>query len=279
MGLGGYLTWTAAAREINQRSGTKVLPFEQHGNALKLIKSPIFSNNPYISQEFTGEFLIPMQLNNPASNYCKKDMPDRCVQRGDKHIIEQICEVYGIEDPRLKCDIFLTEKETRFIDDLLESAVGNSSFVTIEPHSNCEYTVNRSYPFEKWQQIVNELCKKICVVQVGEAGVRSLSGVVDMSGKTSFRQASGIIGRSNLFLSSEGGLVHAATSHETTSLVIMTDYEAEAMVAYPQNINIHVGRGHGPCGMKIKCIECEKDVSLHDHNEIIDKTMYFLEST
>ena len=28
MGLGGYLTWTAVAREIHQVAGTKVFPFE-----------------------------------------------------------------------------------------------------------------------------------------------------------------------------------------------------------------------------------------------------------
>ena len=278
MGLGGYLTWTAAAREISQRSGAKTLPFEQHGSALKLIKSPIFFNNPYISQSFTDEFLIPLQLNNPASNYCKQDMPDRCVQRGDKHIIEQICEVYGIQNPKLKCDIFLTEEENKFVENILRDSVGDNSFLVVEPHSNCEYTVNRGYPFEKWQLVVNELCKKFYVIQIGNSNVQTLSGVIDLTGKTSFRQAAGIIGKSKLFLSSEGGLVHAATSQNTTSLVIITDYESEKMVAYPQNININVGRGHGPCGMKIKCDECEKDVNSHDHEEIINKAMYFLET-
>ena len=278
MGLGGYLTWTAAAREIRRRTGAKVMPFEQHGHAFKLIKSPIFYNNPNISQEYTGEFLIPMQLNNPDSNYCKKDMPDRCVQRGDKHIIEQICEVYGIQDPELRCDIFLTKEEVDFVDNILSKSVGRNPFLTIEPHSNCEYTVNRRYPFEKWQSVVNELCKKFNVIQIGNENSRVLSGVIDLTGKTSFRHAAGIIGRSDLFLSSEGGLVHAATSQDTPSLVLITDYETEKMVAYPQNININIGRGHGPCGMKIKCDECEKDANSHDHKEILDKAMYFLET-
>ena len=278
MGLGGYLTWTAAAREIYEKTGMKVMPYEQHKNILKLIKSPIFSNNPYISQEFTGEFLIPMQLNNPECNYCKQDMPDRCVQRGDKHIIEQICEIYGIDDPKLKCNIFLTDEEQTFVNNLLEKKIGEVSFVTIEPHSNCEYTVNREYPFEKWQKIVDELCKKTIVVQIGAPGFKTLKNVIDLTGQTCFRQAAGIIGASKLFLSSEGGLVHAATSQDTISLVVMTDYESERMVAYPQNINISIGRGHGPCGMKIKCEECYRDAMAHDHNQIINKAMYFLET-
>ena len=64
MGLGGYLTWTAAAREIRKVTGknVKMFPVEQHGNFLKLIKSPSFYNN---SDFFQGEneedtFLFPL---------------------------------------------------------------------------------------------------------------------------------------------------------------------------------------------------------------------------
>ena len=40
MGLGGYLTWTAAAREIRKKTGknVKLMPVEQHGNFYKFIK-------------------------------------------------------------------------------------------------------------------------------------------------------------------------------------------------------------------------------------------------
>ena len=41
MGLGGYLTWTPVAREISKRlNGIKILPYEAHGNIMKVIYSP-----------------------------------------------------------------------------------------------------------------------------------------------------------------------------------------------------------------------------------------------
>ena len=91
MGLGGYLTWTAVAREIHQAAGTKVFPFEMHGQFIKPVKTEIFNNNPYIQQEFDNTIGAPMQLNNPATNYCKQDTPEKAVHRYDRHIIEQIC--------------------------------------------------------------------------------------------------------------------------------------------------------------------------------------------
>jgi ADP-heptose:LPS heptosyltransferase len=273
MGLGGYLTWTAVARELFQRSGVRVMPFEQHGSAVKLIKSSMFSNSPHVAQEFDGQFLIPMQLNNPETNYCKQDMQDRCVQRGDKHFIEQMCEFYGVDNPVLKCELFLTAEERAIAERITSNIDGE--FLTIEPHSNSEYTPNRTYPFEKWQKIVNSV--KIQVVQIGNP-IKALKNVIDLTGKTTFREAAAVIEKSKLFVSTEGGLVHAATAVETTAVSVISDYETEAMVAYPQNINIRFGRGHGPCGYKIPCPQCKADGEDHDENEILKKIMYFLDT-
>ena len=45
MGLGGYLAWTAVAREISDKvpEGIKILPCEGDGkNITKLVRSPVF---------------------------------------------------------------------------------------------------------------------------------------------------------------------------------------------------------------------------------------------
>mgnify|MGYP001335726632 CR=1 FL=1 len=268
MGLGGYLTWTAAAREIYKRSGLKSFPFEQHGQTIKPVQSVIFYNNPHIWQpeNAQNENCVPLQLNNPASNYCKQDTPNKAFHRFEKHIIQQVCEVYGIENPELKCDIFLDESEEK----LVQAAITNleKDFVTIEPFSNHDYTPNREYPFEKWQNIVDEISKEIQVVQVGTSP-KKLKNCVDLTFTESFRIACGIIGKSKLFVSSEGGLVHGATAFNTQSVVIITGYQDKRMVQYPQNKNIIIST-HGPCGLKIACKQCNNDAQYHDLNEIVE---------
>lgn len=275
MGLGGYLTWTAAAEEIKKAVGShiKFLPIEQHGNFIKIVHSEVFEHNKNFLQVFdkqTNDYIFPLILNNPAANYCKQDTPEKAFQRGDKHIIEQCCEVYGIGNPTLKCYLNFSEEENKKINSIVQQHIGNEDYLTIEPYSKDNYTPNRAYDFKKWQQVVNELHSKIKIVQVGNPNQPILENVINLTGKTTFFEAAGVIGRSKLFMSSEGGLVHAATAVNTTSLVILTGYQTEKMVAYPQNINIRIAT-HGPCGLKRECKDCKKDVEDHDWHEIVDK--------
>lgn len=276
MGLGGYLTWTAAAREIVSSAGIpnlKVFPFEQHGSLIRPIKSPIFKNNPNFCQNISegGDMYFPLQLNHPQTNYCKDDTPQKAVHRYDKHIIHQICEFYGIRNARLKCDIFLDSDEENHIQSIIVKNKVPSRFLVIDPSCNKEYTKNKFDEFAKWQSVVNDLKGDITFVQVGLAGSRLLEGAIDITGQTSFRHAAGIIKRSLGFVGSEGGLVHAATSFNKRSVVIITGFIHPDLVAYPLNKNIWInGDNHGPCGMKAECKKCTKASAEFDHNIISD---------
>jgi ADP-heptose:LPS heptosyltransferase len=284
MGLGGYLCWTTVAREIRKKYGDniKLMPVEQHGSFFRFIGKDIdiFKNNndfciSYNEGALNNWQILPLILNNPIANYCKKDTPQKAFHRTDKHIIEQYCEIYGINNPDLRCYIPQDAYEPDlWFKEIINEWFGTHSgktpqpFITIEPNSNLDYTPNRSYSFEKWQKIVNDLKDKIPIVQIGIEGSKILDNVIDWTGKTSFCNTARMIGYSSLFLSSEGGLVHAATAFNTKSLVIITGYQSEKMVAYPQNININIS-SHGPCGLKIDCKECKKDIEDHDWKRIV----------
>ena len=273
MGLGGYLTWTTVAEEIKKASNNphiKFLPIEQHGSLIKLIKSEVFDHNEnFVNSYDASNLILPLVLNNPAANYCKKDEPTRAIHRSDAHIIEQCCEVYGIRNPTLRCYFQLTKEEKSAVDQIVKDKIKTDRFLTIEPISKNNYTVNRNYDFNKWQNIVDELSKDFIIVQLG-TGEKVLNNVINLTGQTTFITAAGIIGRSSLFLSTEGGLVHAATAFDTKSLVILTGYQSQKMVAYPQNINVNISN-HGPCGLKKECLQCKQDIENHDWKEIVKK--------
>tara|TARA_R110002051_G_scaffold311408_3_gene385407 strand:- start:992 stop:1828 length:837 start_codon:yes stop_codon:yes gene_type:complete len=277
VGLGGYLAWTAVAREISKRlpPDVKILPCEGDGKTVsKIVRSEVFENNPYIlTRVEEGVEAFPMFLNNPQANYCKTDTPYKAHHRYDKHIIEQMCEFYNIENPELRCELYFTEAERQNITKL--TAELGDEYIVVEPYSKDNYTPNRSYPLGKWQEIINELSKKIQVVQVGLSNYPLLKNMIDFRGKTSFRSAALLIEKAKLFMSTEGGLVHAATCVDTTSIVIITGYQDTKMVAYPQNININIG-SHGPCGLKLECPECTQDAISHNYKEILDKAIDFL---
>lgn len=269
MGLGGYLAWTAVAKEIRAVAGqgVKCLPVEQRGQFITIVDSPIFKNCLEFSYSSNCP-LFPLVLNNPDANYCKKDTPDKAYHRQDKHIIEQYCEVYGIKNPKLRCYLTIPGEEKHYAKGLVDVLTAGRPFIVIEPGSKKSYTVNREYPFEKWQKVVNELCEHIDIIQVGIEGSRPLENAINLTGKTNFLQAVHVIEKSKMFLSSEGGLVHAATAVDTKSLVIITGYQSKKMVAYPQNINIDIS-SHGPCGLKSECAQCKKESADHDWREIV----------
>lgn len=274
MGLGGYLTWTAVAREICQAAGVqKVFPFEQHGSLIKTVKTPIFENNPYIQQCYENNVAaFPMQLNNPTTNYCKQDTVEKAIHRYDKHIIEQICEFYGIHNPKLKCELYFTAQEEKHTTELLQQHGLLNNFIVVEPQTKPGYTVNKKYPLEKWQKVIDELISLgEIIVQVGAPTTdQKLKGAIDLTGKTSFREAACIISKSKLFISSEGGLMHAANAVGTRSIILFTGFIHPTMTGYSENKNIWIGKDHGPCGMKILCATCEKNSQEHDPKELIE---------
>jgi len=281
MGLGGYLTWTAAFRELKEKKlekEVKILPCEVHGNQItKIVKDQVFDNNPYVYNESTDQGLkvFALPLNLYETNYCRKDTPTRAYHRYDKHIIEQICEHYGIEDPDLKCELYFTNEERRRVDKILTQNNVPSDFVIVEPQTKDSYTVNKSYPFVKWQNIVNQLTKKgICVVQIGQKTKdKNLQNVINLTGMTSFREAACIISRSKLLISAEGGLMHAANAVDTKSVILYTGFISPVMTGYRNNVNLWIGEKHGPCGMKTTCDKCKQEVESHDEDEVVKVVM------
>jgi len=267
MGLGGHLTWTAVARDIHLTTGLRCIPLELHNGLIKPIVSEMFINNPHIWQPGQEcENLYPLQLNAPNANYCKQDTPIKAVHRQDCHIIDQIAEAFNVNRTKLKCELFFTHDEELEIAHELQELPTN--FIAIEPESHYKYTVNRTYPFEKWQSVIDE-CSELKFVQVG-LGRNKLKNCIDATSTSSFRIACGLIRSADLFVSSEGGLVHGATAVNTRSLVIMTGYQSEKMVCYPQNEKINIS-SHGPCGMKTRCESCVEDATNHDYNQISKK--------
>jgi len=257
MGLGGHLMWSAAFHEIFLKTGKRIFPLE-HG---RFCHSSIFHNNPVITG-VADEMTFMVNMSNPQTNYCKCDTPTYAKHRYDKHIVQQILEFYKIDVSmdNIRPRLYLTDQEIKQVDELCRNLP--KDFITIEPYTNTEYTVNREYPFDRWQWAVDRFCNlDIPVVQVGTSP-KLLNGVIDLRGKTSFRTCAGVIGRSRLFMSTEGGLVHASTAMNTPTVCVITGYQHEDMVAYPCNKNLWIHGDHGPCGTKVpRCPSCWKAVN------------------
>jgi len=143
-------------------------------------------------------------------------------------------------------------------------------FSVIEPHSKLSWSEGRVYPFEKWQKIVDATKNKIKFVQIGEPNKRRLNNVIYLNGKTTFREASSILRKAKLFVSSEGGLVHLANATETKSIVIYTSYHVYLPIFhYPENVSIDTSLYREEIGGYKKHHLYKNETEKHNENEII----------
>lgn len=268
MGLGGHLTWTAVAAAIFKEKNQPVLPIE---NSSICEFSSIFQNNKHFTYNVDSEH-YRLNLSDPEFHYLK-DHGDRVVFTTEEHIIAHICKKINIQNFKLKCHLFLTEKEKKHTNEIIEELP--KKYITIEPFSKMSWMQSRAYPFEKWQNIINSL-SQYNFVQIGAPECKKLDNAIYLNGQTSFRETGDIIKNSQLFLSTEGGLGHLANAFNTESLLIYTSYQNPKMTAYPTthviDIALYRDRILGHKNHELYKDEAEK----HNESEVMEKILEIL---
>ena len=207
MGIGGQLMWTVVAKEIYDKQKKKVVFL--HNN--RIIKDAIWINNPHISFNLTKNTiridLSKYPINNEHGNI-------------NTHTVICRCNFFNVYPKKIYPILKYTEKEELKIKNLLKELP--TKFLCIEPNAKTSWTVNKSFPFYKWQNIVNELIKhNINIVQVSMPGKKLLDNVIDFRNKiSSFRECACLLKYCNLFVSTEGGLMHASAANNNRSFII-----------------------------------------------------------
>lgn len=268
MGLGGNLMWTAIFREFWNKYGKnnkdlKLLPVE-HG---KIVRDHLWINNPYITYDpnYKPLMICILEDTTQISRY-----PNHDVYRDNLHIITSRCKKLGIENPELKCELYFTKNEEEKIANLLK--ILPNKFICIEPNSKGTYTLNKFYPFNKWQNIRNHF-KDYEFVQVGNKVDRVLNNVINLVGKLTFRETALLLKYSTLYIGIEGGLVHCCNAVNCKkAFVIVPPLFHPNLVKYPKYKYIWLGNeNHKRCGMRGKCQECYDIINNNNEKYIIDE--------
>lgn len=262
MGLGGYLMWSAVVRELKQRYPEKRIVLatgpsrEDRAQGKKygrVIESEIFNNNPHlmpVSNIKKGKRVLYVYLDSKKNSYHSTVTEEKVVFKKGGHAIDIICSNYRIKKPLKKCELYFTKEEIEKADSI---AAKTGDFITVEPHAKEEYTLNKGWSFERWQAVVDVLCKQYAVIQVGIGGKPILNNAMDMTGKLTFRETAALIGRSLLLLSGEGGLMHAANAVNTKAVIIYGGWQPVEITAYDANVNICADVDCAQCGLRVRC--------------------------
>ncbi len=258
MGLGGYILWTAVAREVHRHTGRKVvltnrmfgrIPFPR-----KVLDDEVFQHHPAVITDRmnTSEPIRELRLDNRKANYWTRITKDRIMYKPGGHAIEIACAAYGVSRPEVRCEVHLTQDELdaggRYLEDL-------GPYVAIEPHTKDSFTVNKQYGFSRWQLVADGLKDSgLTLVQVGEGGKSLLKGVVDATGLPGVRDTAAVLRHADLLVAPEGGLMHLANAVGTRAVIVYGGYVSPGLTGYAENVNLFSDLPCAPCGLRRSCL-------------------------
>lgn len=170
------------------------------------------------------------------------------------HIIRQIANHFNLSlsEDKLRPVYYVHKSE-------LYKKKTNLPLIVIQSTSiNSHYPItNKEWYPERFQEVVDALKGKIEFVQIGTKNDPKLDHIhTDLRGKTSIRNAIGIIASADLFLGLVGFYMHAARAVDTKSVIVYGGREHPSQSGYADNINIYRSPTCSPCW---KWYECDYD--------------------
>jgi len=197
-------------------------------------------------------------------SYARSIQPDRIVWKDEPNAVAAILggfpphERPPLRHPQPPGNLHALDPERHKAATLLASKnLQSGNYVTIEPDTNREWFGDlRAWPWENWQSLVDKLLEddpSRPIVQTG-VGSEPLRNVVDLRGRTSFREAAALIETSALFIGTEGGLMHAAGAVGAPSLIIWSGVTEPTFAGLPdQHIILFNRLDCTPCGYRNSC--------------------------
>ncbi|NIY75446.1 glycosyltransferase family 9 protein [Thalassospira sp. HF15] len=224
-----------------------------------------------------------MHIDMRIHSYAKAQTASKTIWKEGGCAAHVIARNFGLEvcKPRSFMN-FLPSEEDEIIR-LLDDYSIRSPFIVVEPDTNRDWFGDlRAWPAERWQKLVDDLAETypdVSIVQTGVSGEVSLSNVVDMVGKTGFRQACLMIKKASLFIGTEGGLMHAASAVDAPSVILWGGITLPEFAGYPHQHNVICHYVDcAPCGNLGWCDNGHKCMNLIEPDAVYEAASVLLES-
>lgn len=246
MGLGDWIMATAQVRELNERTGRRVVVVDRMGRARW---SEAFDNNPrimapaMIQTNGTQDFVRLLNAGG-ARPYIRDKTPTHWLWKSW---------------PIKPGELYMTDDEMRFAWERMSRQA-----VLIEPNTKVPGS-NKAWPFDRWQDVVYAM-PEIEFVQAGPSGAQRLSGVRFI--ETTTRQAFALVASARLFVGTEGALHHAAAALGKSAVVLWSEFIAPQFTGYPSQRNIR--KTQNVCGSRHPCQTCRDSMLAIGVEEVVE---------
>ena len=201
---------------------------------------------------------------------------DKVLYPKDDHIILQGCEELGINCQHMKPLVFITEKERNRAASLLSRKnLEECQYFCIEPNIKVSFsTTNKAWFWDRWQELIKRLNEEFAshsprmqLVQLGAPGSKKLEATFDLRGTLTFKETGEVLRRSAGLVTTEGGLMHLATSVGIRSVILNSGYHPKWLSCYPDDIVLYSDLECKACGLRVPCPnerECMKRITVDD---------------
>lgn len=275
MGFGDYVMLTALAANAN-RDKKKISFYYLTSRKSKVQKKncakiEILYNNPDIAEiliESRSRFFLRKLLRLlkgdkdyvyfPLRRFTQAYMsplPDNkhhfILKNKDLHAVEAFCNMIGVTAYSVKPKVLLTEEEKTKVDNILkENNIARKSYIIIETNTLLKKST-KQWSLEHWKNLlvmIQEHYPDFKIIQISP-GQKHFDGVVDLSGKTSFRESLRFVDEAAAVITSEGALMHSAAIYDTPCLAITSKCMTVKITAYPGQTRLFYDK-------PLDCAEC-----------------------
>lgn len=231
----------------------------------------------------TGNGPRLMHIDMRIHSYAKAQTATKTIWKEGGCAAHVIARNFGLEVLEPKSFMNFLPSEENALIRLLDDFRINSPFIVVEPDTNRDWFGDlRAWPASRWQELVDDLSKKypeMPIVQTGVSGEVSLKNVINMVGKTDFRQACLMIKKASLFIGTEGGLMHAASAVDTPSVILWGGVTLPEFAGYPhQHTIICHYVDCAPCGNLGWCNNEHKCMNLIKPDAVYEAASMLLNS-
>ncbi len=246
LSLGDDLLCTAVLREARQRNTPFTMmtarPELFAGNSDSLRVLPI--NDEYVAglRRLGARVIQPYYVRTHPADPERDLLPSR-------HVIAEMCALAGLHGTvALRPYLNLTEAERAkgrlFPEQIALHSSGLSARI---PYSTKEWST------ERWTETARLLRPQAKVIQLGAVTDPALPVDVDLRGRTTLREAAGVLAASAVFLGLEGFLAHLARAVDCPAVVVMGGRAPAAIFGYSANRNLTAYPECAPCARRTGC--------------------------
>jgi hypothetical protein len=186
---------------------------------------------------------------------------DRSVAPRDVHIINLMCQAAGLPAIADPVPVLTLAPEEIVRAGRTRVAVQSSVMGAAMPIRTKEWRL------ERMQAVVDALRGDAEIVQLGTARDPLLSGVVDYRGRTTLREAAGVLAGAPVFIGMVGFLMHLARAVGTRSVIVFGGREQPSQSGYSVNHNLFTELPCSPCWFWNRCPyghECMERITAAD---------------